>query len=246
MLCWFLPYKNLNQLYGYIYPPLLNLPPIPRPHPTLPSHHRALGWAPMLQSSFPPASILHMVMYICQRYSLDSSHPLLPLLSTGLLSVSEFLFQPCKLVHQYHFSRFHIYALIYDIPFSLSDFLHSQRLVLKDVSFKYVINMHTAKHWNGTEAGAVSQSSPGAPYPDGFLVCFLRCLIHMDCGCAHASLQVLHKLDLIPCPCFSHNLAAHSESIPTSLFLPHNLQKLQGLDVISFSFFDHASQLVRS
>ena len=38
-------------------------------------------------------------------------------------SVSQFLF--CKPVHQYHFSRFHIYALIYDICFSLSDLLHS-------------------------------------------------------------------------------------------------------------------------
>ena len=32
----------------------------------------------------------------------------------------------CKLVHLYHFSSFHIYALIYDIYiFSLSDLLHS-------------------------------------------------------------------------------------------------------------------------
>ena len=31
----------------------------------------------------------------------------------------------CKPVHLYHFSRFHIYALIYDICFSLSDLLHS-------------------------------------------------------------------------------------------------------------------------
>ena len=38
-------------------------------------------------------------------------------------SVSQFL--PCKLVHLYHFSRFHIYALIYNISFSLSDLLHS-------------------------------------------------------------------------------------------------------------------------
>ena len=36
------------------------------------------------------------------------------------MSVS--LFLPCKWVHLYHFSRFHTYALIYDIYFSLSDF----------------------------------------------------------------------------------------------------------------------------
>ena len=34
-------------------------------------------------------------------------------------------FLPCKLVHLYNFSRFHIYALIFDICFSLSDLLHS-------------------------------------------------------------------------------------------------------------------------
>ena len=38
-------------------------------------------------------------------------------------SVSQFL--PCKPVHLYHFSTFHIYALIYGICFSLSDLLHS-------------------------------------------------------------------------------------------------------------------------
>ena len=48
-----------------------------------------------------------------------------PLVSIRLFSTSVSLFLPCKLVHLYHFSRFHIYALIYDICFSLSDLLHS-------------------------------------------------------------------------------------------------------------------------
>ena len=48
-----------------------------------------------------------------------------PLVSICLFSTSVSLFLPCKLVHLYHFSRFHIYALIYDICFSLSDILHS-------------------------------------------------------------------------------------------------------------------------
>ena len=48
-----------------------------------------------------------------------------PLVSIHLFSTSVSLFLPCKLVHLYHFSRFHIYALIYDICFSLSDLLHS-------------------------------------------------------------------------------------------------------------------------
>ena len=48
-----------------------------------------------------------------------------PLMSLRLFSTSVSLFLPCKPVHLYHFSRFHIHALIYVICFSLSDFLHS-------------------------------------------------------------------------------------------------------------------------
>ena len=47
------------------------------------------------------------------------------LVSIGLFSTSVSLFLPCKPIHLYHFSRFHIYALIYDICFSLFDLLHS-------------------------------------------------------------------------------------------------------------------------
>ena len=47
-----------------------------------------------------------------------------PLVSICLFSTSVSLFLPCKPVHLYHFSRFHIYALIYDICFSLSNLLH--------------------------------------------------------------------------------------------------------------------------
>ena len=38
-----------------------------------------------------------------------------PLVSIHLFSTSVSLFLPCKPVHLYHFSRFHIYALVYDI-----------------------------------------------------------------------------------------------------------------------------------
>ena len=48
-----------------------------------------------------------------------------PLVSIHLFSTSVSLFLPCKPAHLYHFSRFHMYALIYDICFSLSDLLHS-------------------------------------------------------------------------------------------------------------------------
>ena len=52
-----------------------------------------------------------------------------PLLSP--LGVHTFVLYLCvsvsayKLVHLYHYSRFHIYTLIYDLCFSLSDLLHS-------------------------------------------------------------------------------------------------------------------------
>ena len=69
-----------------------------------------------------------MLVYICQSQSPDSYHhpsPTSPLVSIHLFSTSVSLFLPCKPVHLYHFSRFLIYALIYDICFSLSDLLHS-------------------------------------------------------------------------------------------------------------------------
>ena len=48
-----------------------------------------------------------------------------PLVSIRFFSTSVSQFLPCKLVHLYHFSSSHIYALIYDNYFSLSDLLHS-------------------------------------------------------------------------------------------------------------------------
>ena len=48
-----------------------------------------------------------------------------PLVPIRLFSTSVSLFLPCKPDHLYHFSRFHIYALIYKTCFSLFDLLHS-------------------------------------------------------------------------------------------------------------------------
>ena len=63
-------------------------------------------------------SILCILVYICQSQSPSSStttprSPSFPsLVSMYLFSTSVSLFLPCKLVHLYHFSRFHIYAFI--------------------------------------------------------------------------------------------------------------------------------------
>ena len=73
---------------------------------------------------------LYTSVYTCQSQSPDSSHHhsthhFPHLVSIRLFSTSVSLFLPCKLVHLYHFSRFHTYELIYDNRFSLFDLLHS-------------------------------------------------------------------------------------------------------------------------
>ena len=70
---------------------------------------------------------VYMSIPIAQLITPPPPHPCRfpPLMSICLFSTSVSQLLPCKLVHLYHFSRFHIYALIYDICFSLSDLLHS-------------------------------------------------------------------------------------------------------------------------
>ena len=68
---------------------------------------------------------LYMSILISQFITPPPPYHFPPLVSIRLFCTSVFLFLPCKLVHLYHFSRFHIYVLIYDICFSLSDSLHS-------------------------------------------------------------------------------------------------------------------------
>ena len=67
----------------------------------------------MLLSPFVPPSLSH-------------SHPM----STNLSSISASLLLPYKQVHQYHFSRFHVYTLTYGICFSRPDLLHSVKQTL--------------------------------------------------------------------------------------------------------------------
>ena len=71
------------------------------------------------------SSILHMVIYMFQCYSLRSSHPCPPK-STKVCSLHLCLFCcPAYKIIITVFSKFHIYALIYSISISLSDLLHS-------------------------------------------------------------------------------------------------------------------------
>ena len=68
--------KWISYMYTYILP-LLNLPPTPTYHPSRSSQSTEL----LLYTAAPhQLAILHMVVYICQCYSLNSSHsPLFPL-----------------------------------------------------------------------------------------------------------------------------------------------------------------------
>ena len=93
ILCWFLPYININLYIGHIYIcPLLSSPSHLPSHLTSLDCHRAWVWAPRVIQQFLLAIlhmvmyftygnvILHMVMYLFPCYSLNLSHPLLPLL----------------------------------------------------------------------------------------------------------------------------------------------------------------------
>ena len=71
---------------------------------------------------------IHISVYMSipvSQFIPPAPHHFPPLVSIHLFSTSVSLFLPCKLVHLYHISRFHIYALMYNIFFSLSDLVHS-------------------------------------------------------------------------------------------------------------------------
>ena len=84
MLCSFLLYNKVNQLYAYIYPHIPSLLSLP---PALPSLSHPSRWSQSTElislcyaAASHQLSILHLVVYICQCYSLSTSQPLLPAL----------------------------------------------------------------------------------------------------------------------------------------------------------------------
>ena len=121
MLCQFLPYSHVNQSQVHTYP-LSFEPPFfpPRSHPLGP--HRALSRARCFIWQLPTSCACYTRCCLC----LSSSHPFLPpTLSTIPFSMSVSLRLPCRYTQWYHCFRFHVYALIYDVCFSLSYLLHS-------------------------------------------------------------------------------------------------------------------------
>ena len=72
-------------------------------------------------------SILHLVVYICQCYSLTSSQFTLPspCVLKSILYICVFIpVLPLGSSEPIFFFRFHVYVLAYGICFSLSDLLH--------------------------------------------------------------------------------------------------------------------------
>ena len=97
---------------------------LPDPHPTHPlviTEHQ--GELPALHSNFP--LLIYFTHDSVYMSVLLSQFTLPPTVSIHLFSISTSPFLPYKQVHLYHFSRFHIYALIYNICFSLSELVHS-------------------------------------------------------------------------------------------------------------------------
>ena len=80
----------------------------------------------LISHQFYPHQCIHVNPNLPIHHTTTLTLSLSPrLVSICLFSTFVSQFLPCKQVHLYHFSRIHIYALIYDICFSLSDLLHS-------------------------------------------------------------------------------------------------------------------------
>ena len=121
---------QISSNYTYI-PSLPSLPPLrllPPSHPSMSSWRARLGSLCYIATSH-QLSVLHMIYMSILLSSFVSLFPSL-IVSTNPFSISASPFLPCKYVHQYHFSRFHMYALIYCICFSLSDFTLYNKLYL--------------------------------------------------------------------------------------------------------------------
>ena len=128
ILWWFLPYVDMNQPRVYTCPPILS----PPSQLSLLSSPLGCPRAPALSvllhaSNLHWSSVLHMVIYMFECYSL-TSHPCLLPYSPKVCSLYLCILMSCIKCHCYHLSKFHVYALIYCVGVSLSDFTLYNRL----------------------------------------------------------------------------------------------------------------------
>ena len=119
MLCQVLLYYKMNQpLSRHTFPPPgASLPTI---SPPTSSQNTKLGSCVIYQ--LPTSCLIHCSECMYINVTLSSCQPLLspPQLPMCPGPSSTSVPLPCKQVHLYHFSRFHIYVLVYNICFSLS------------------------------------------------------------------------------------------------------------------------------
>ena len=105
---------SVNRLSVHMCPlSRASLPPFCAPFL---GHPRAPSCAPSLRSS-PHLLLICAAVCVCRCCSLCLSHPLLPLLPPEPVLYVCISCIPCKKVHQAHFSRFYIHALVPGIFF---------------------------------------------------------------------------------------------------------------------------------
>ena len=131
VLCYFLLYNKVNQLYAYVYshmPSLLRLPPsllIP-PLQVVTKHRADL---PVLCSCFPLAICFtfgSVYMSMLLSHFIPAYPSPCPCLQVHSLCLHLYSCPAPRFIRTiFFFFRFHIYLLAYCICFSLSDLLHS-------------------------------------------------------------------------------------------------------------------------
>ena len=116
MLCQLLLYRKVNQQQVYVYSVIFGFA-------SHLGHHRALSRVPCVIQQVLISYLFYTQQCICVNPNLPvHPTPFSPLGSICLLSMSVSLFLLCKQVRLYNFSRFHIYALIYNIFLFLTYF----------------------------------------------------------------------------------------------------------------------------
>ena len=131
MVCYFLLYNKVNQLYIYICPhvsSLLQLPPSHPPYPTPLGGHKAPSWSPcamrLLPTSYFTFGSIYKSMPLSHFIPAYPSHSLCPHVHSLCLCLYSCA-APRFFRTFFFFFRFHIYLLAYGFCFFLSDLLHS-------------------------------------------------------------------------------------------------------------------------